>query len=533
MSENTCDVLISGAGPNGLMLACELALSGVTASVLEKLPAPSTEPKANGLVGQVVRLLDMRGLYRPAAGDDAPAIPPPLPGYSFSGLPLDLAEFADNPMYALPIPQPRLVALLAARAQELGVAVRWRHSLRDLETHRDHVVATVDGPGGAYHIQARYLVAADGGKSAVRKLVGIDFPGCTVVDRVTRFGHATIPDGLRTPDGGIDIPGAGRFHFGHNRVDKGMFIFAELTPGRPMIGVSEYGTDHLPAEDEPVTFAELRASIERVLGADVPIEPPTGAGPHALRRTVGQNTRLAQRYREGRVLLLGDSAHVHSAMGGPGLNLGLQDAINLGWKLAAEVNGWAPAGLLDTYESERYPAAERVMMHSLAQSALIAPGPEVTGLRDLFAELVRIPAVADHLAHLLAGADIRYDVGDDHHLSGRLVPDYTVTTDGTRVRVADLLYTARPLLIDSTGVAAVAAADWSARVEIVSGALTLTERERPVGTAAEPGTASPPTAILLRPDGYVAWAGDDASADGLHSALTRWFGSAPVPVHAR
>ncbi|MBF6245489.1 FAD-dependent monooxygenase [Nocardia elegans] len=533
MPENICEVLISGAGPNGLMLACELALGGVTATVLEELPAPSTEPKANGLVGQVVRLMDMRGLYRPAAGDDAPAIPQPLPRYSFSGLPLDLAEFADNPLYALPIPQPRLVALLVARARELGVAVRWGHRLHDLESHRDQVIATVDGPDGDYRIRARYLVAADGGKSAVRKLAGIDFPGCTVADRVTRFGHATVPDGLRTPDGGIDIPGAGRFHFGHNRVDKGMFIFAELTPGRPMIGVSEYGTDRVPAEDELMTFAELRESIERVLGADVPITPPTGAGPHALRRTVGQNTRLAERYREGRVLLLGDSAHVHSAMGGPGLNLGLQDAVNLGWKLAAEVNGWAPAGLLDTYESERHPVAERVMMHSLAQSALIAPGPEISGLRDLVAELVRIPAVAAHLAELLAGSDTRYDVGDDHHLSGRLVPDYSVTTDGTRVRIADLLHTARPLLIDGTGVAAAAAAEWRERIEIVSGAITLTESNRGVDTAAGTDIASTPTAMLLRPDGYIAWATDDASADGLHRALTRWFGAAPVRSHAQ
>ncbi|MDR7167113.1 2-polyprenyl-6-methoxyphenol hydroxylase-like FAD-dependent oxidoreductase [Nocardia kruczakiae] len=533
MSENMCGVLISGAGPNGLMLVCELALGGVTAFVLEKLPAPSTEPKANGLVGQVVRLLDMRGLYRPAAGDDAPAIPPPLPGYSFSGLPLDLAELANNPLYGLPIPQPRLVALLAARARELGVTVRWGHDLRDLEAHGDHVVATVDGPDGDYRIQTRYLVAADGGKSAVRKLVGIDFPGYTVADRITRFGHATVPDRLRTPEGGLEIPGAGRFHFGHNRVDNGMFIFAELTPGRPIIGVSEYGTDRVPAEDQPMTFAELRESVERVLGAEVPIEPPTGTGPHALRRTVGQNTRLAERYRDGPVLLLGDSAHIHSAMGGPGLNLGLQDAVNLGWKLAAEVNGWAPAELLDTYESERYPVAERVMMHSLAQSALMAPGPEVTGLRDLVAELVRIPVVAAHLAQLLAGSDIRYDVGDDHRLSGRLVPDYTVTTDRTRVRIADLLHTARPLLIDGTGAAAAAAARWRSRVEIVSSTVTLTDPRPLVGTATGPDTANTPAAILLRPDGYVAWATDDANADGLHGALTRWFGSAPAPVHAR
>lgn len=184
-------------------------------------------------------------------------------------------------------------------------------------------------------------------------------------------------------------------------------------------------------------------------------------------------------------------------MGGPGLNLGLQDAINLGWKLAAEINGWAPAGLLDTYESERHPVAERVMMHSLAQSALIAPGPEISGLRDLVAELVRIPAVAAHLAELLAGSDTRYDVGDDHHLSGRLAPDFSVTTDGTRMRIADLLHTARPLLIDGTGVAAAVAEEWRDRIEIVSGAITLTESNRSVDTASGPDIASTPAAMLL------------------------------------
>ncbi|RDI50887.1 FAD-dependent monooxygenase [Nocardia mexicana] len=514
MPETHIDVVISGAGPNGLMLACELALAGVRPVVLEQLPEPSSEPKANGIVGQAVRLLDMRGLsdadqFTDLAG--VPARPQPIPRYIFSGLSLELGGLQHNPLYATGIPQPRLTRLLAGRAAELAVDVRWGHALADFHTRGDTVRITVSGPDGPYELTSRFLVGADGGTSQVRKRSGIGFPGITADDHITRFGHATVPSELRTADGGIEIPGAGRFSFGHNRVERGMFVFAELVPGRPMIGVTEYGGE-APPDDMPITFQELHDSVERVLGVPVPMTPPQGPGPHALRRMADQNTRLAERYREGAVFLLGDAAHVHSAMGGPGLNLGLQDAINLGWKLAAEVQGRAPAGLLDTYQSERYPVAERVMMHSLSQTALMAPGPEVTALRQLFGELLHIPEVTAHIANLLAGSDVRYDIGDDHPLAGRLVPDFTVTVDERRMPVAELLRTARPVLLDLTGTFGEAAQGWDDRVDVVT--ITATDAEASA------------TALLIRPDGYVAWAATDSSCDGLHAALTRWFGPA-------
>ena len=206
-----------------------------------------------------------------------------------------------------------------------------------------------------------------------------------------------------------------------------------------MVGTIEF--DEPGDDSEPMTLDELRDSARRVLGVDLPVEPPPGPGPHALRRIAGQNTRQADRYRAGNIFLVGDSAHVHSAMGGPGLNLGMQDAVNLGWKLAAAVNGWAPAGLLDTYQSERYPVGERVMMHSMSQTALFGPGPEIAALRELFKELLQQPSVAEHMAHLLAGSDVRYDVGDDHPLAGRLAPDLTLD-DGRRV--AELLHRGPP-----------------------------------------------------------------------------------------
>jgi len=311
------------------------------------------------------------------------------------------------------------------------------------------------------------------------------------------------------PGRGYDIPGHGLISFGPNRFDDGTLILFPLEPDRPLLGTIEYGWTPGSAEAE-MTLDELRDSVRRLIGADIPIEAPKSPGAHALRRLDGTNSRQADTYRTGRVLLVGDAAHVHSPMGGPGLNLGMADAVNLGWKLAAVVNGRVADGLLDTYESERYPVGERVMMHSQAQLALAAPGPEVNALRKLFGELTDMTDVAGHLARLLAGADVRYDVGDNHRLSGLMVPDL-VFDDGTRI--ADLMHSARPLLLDFAGGEARGVAErWMDRVDVATAEM-----------------AGPPAAaILIRPDGYVAWAADEfgaEDADRLRGALTRWFGA--------
>jgi 2-polyprenyl-6-methoxyphenol hydroxylase-like FAD-dependent oxidoreductase len=502
MSESEVSVVISGAGPNGLMLACELALAGVRPVVLERLSEPSDEPKANGLVGQVVRMLDMRGLYQRFTGSDEP--PKPLHEWIFSGMSVRLFGVSDNPMYALMMGQPQLVRLLDERARELGVDVRWGHELIGLESRSDGVKVSVSTPAETYTLDAAYLVGADGGRSTVRKLAGIDFPGHTS-NTVARIAHVSVPDEMHTPDGGIDVPGIGPLPFGHNRLDRGGFIYAAFERDRPMVGTIEF--DQYADEAQPMTIDELRDSARRVLGVDLPVEPPPGAGPHALRRIAGQNTRQADRYREGNIFLLGDSAHVHSAMGGPGLNLGLQDAMNLGWKLAAAVNGRAPADLLDTYQSERYPVGERVMMHSMSQTALFGPGPEITALRRLFNELLQLPSVAEHMAHLLAGSDVRYDVGSDHPLAGRLTPEL-ILDDGRRV--AELLHSGRPVLLDLCGRVGEAATGWTDRVDVVVGRTDLVA-----------------CAMLIRPDGYVAWAADTFGQDDracLRAALQRWLG---------
>ncbi|MFI5775636.1 FAD-dependent monooxygenase [Nocardia sp. NPDC051570] len=501
MSDIRTDVLISGAGPNGLLLATELALAGVRPIVLETGPGPGTAPKANGMVGQIPRVLDMRGLY--------PGKPEPMPFWIFSGLRLEFDSLADRSVYAWMISQPELTARLAERARELDIEVRWQHALTDFTQREDDVLVTVNGPDGEYRIAAAYLIGADGGKSLVRKRSGIGFPGFTAADRISRMGHVEIPGLVGIPGVGYELPGYGRVDWGHHWTERGMFILAEFQPGRLLIATGESGTDAVD-EDAPMTLDELSASVNRVLGIDLPIRPPAWAGPHLLRRWVGLNTRTADRYRDRRVLLIGDAAHVHSAMGGPGLNLGMQDAMNLGWKLAARIQGRAPADLLDTYESERRPLAERVMMSSMAQSALMARGPEVGALRQLFGELLHIPPVVDHISQLLSGADVAYATDCDHPLAGRLVPDFTVdTAEGPR-RIAELLRTARPLLLDPHGHLTDTVTGWSDRVDHITA----------------PAPDAPAAALLLRPDGYIAWATTDPTPTGLREALTRWFGPA-------
>jgi hypothetical protein len=344
----------------------------------------------------------------------------------------------------------------------------------------------------------------------VRKLAGIGFPGVTREDTVSRSTHVSLPASVLDPvTGGLracDVHVPPFFHF---RTDHGVFVYAPFPGGSPLVTTLEWNR---PADEQagPMSLDEMRASIRRVLGADIALSPPEGNGPHLLRRLTGGNTRLAESFRAGRVLLLGDAAHVHSAIGGPGLNLGMQDAVNLGWKLAGTVRGWAPDDLLDTYESERRPASERVVMHTRAQSALISPGSEITALRELFGELLGEERVVRRIADLMSGADIRYDWGlpDPHPLVGRWAPDLELTEGGEKL--AELMTAARAVLLDLSGTLGSAVEGWNDRVDLVEGR-----------------AADGPTALLIRPDGYVAWASSEGEPDGetLRIALTRWFGA--------
>jgi 2-polyprenyl-6-methoxyphenol hydroxylase-like FAD-dependent oxidoreductase len=367
------DVVIAGAGPNGLMLASELGLSGIRPIVLDPLPGPNPEPRANGVTGQGVRILDHRGLYSVLAETDDP--PQPSPWTMFAALTLDLAGTADTQNYMVAVQQPRLVQVLAERAGEYDVDIRWGHRLTGFDQHTDGVTVHVAGPDGDYELAATYLVGADGGTSQTRKLAGIDFPGMTSHDAVARMAFDVVPpdDWVDPVSGALDVPGWGRvpptpFY----RAEHGVFACRRLG-GRAVVitleldrSAREDRIDDFDDDDTPVGLAEIEASVKRVLGADVPLRPISPDTPLDLRRFYGINSRIASRYKSGRVILVGDAAHVHSPLGGPGLNLGLQDAVNLGWKLAAVIAGGAEPALLDSYEPERRPAAERVIMHSRA-----------------------------------------------------------------------------------------------------------------------------------------------------------------------
>lgn len=501
------DAVIVGGGPNGMMLACELALGGVRPIVLERLPEPSKEPRSNGLVGQVVRMVDRRGLFERLSGRPGPS-QANSSYFMFAAMPLNLGLLNDSPIHNLPVPELKTVQVLEERATELGVEIRRGHELTGLTQDGDGVTLTVRGPGAeTYVLRAGYVVGADSAHSLVRKASGIGFPGATYDRTTSRTVHATVPaDWLDPATGALNVPGHGPvLPFLPVRTARGGFSYAPLPGLPPLVATVEWDE---PETGTPMTLEEMRASVARVLGTDVPLGPPPGAGPHVLRRINGGNTRVADRYRDGRVFLVGDAAHVFAA-GGTGLNLGMQDAINLGWKLAAAITG--AVDVLDTYETERRPVADRTITYSQAQAALLAPGDDVTGLRRVFGELLTQPDVVLALADLVAGADVRYPVADGAHpLAGWPAPDLDLRTPDGTVRLAELVRCGKPLLIDLTEDGGLRADG----VEIVR------------ATA-----ATDVTALLLRPDSYVAWASSEPrpDQDELRNACRQWFG---VPVDA-
>jgi 2-polyprenyl-6-methoxyphenol hydroxylase-like FAD-dependent oxidoreductase len=515
----TADVVIVGGGPTGLMLAAELRLGGADPVVLERLPEISQIPKGNGLVGQIVPTLDYRGLadrFRAQATYTGAS-----PGFGFGPLRLDFSRLGPGPLHIMAIPQRKLEQVLDEWLRDLGGSVRRGHEVLALSLPGDDAPATVDvrGPGGDYRVRTRYLVGCDGAHSLVRKQAGIGFPGVTSSD-VARIGRVFLPTVQVTPDGGhADVPGVGRVPLMMTtQTRRGAYSFAPLTsldktaePGMFIVHTREDDSPAPDGPDAPMTLDELRESARRVLGADLAMRDPQW-----LTRTVG-NSRQADRYRAGPALLAGDAAHVLGY--GGSLNVGLLDAVNLGWKLAAQVAGWAPDDLLDSYHAERHLAGERALLQSRAQKALSAGGEYAMALRELFGELMQFPEPLRHVGTIMEGSDVRYEMPDGparpHPLAGRFAPDLRLDTGGGVTRVAELIRPARGVLLDlgGCGEAAELAAGWAGRVSV---------------TAARPLAQPPPTtAMLIRPDGYVAWAaGPDPAgpARGLPEALRAWFG---------
>lgn len=503
------DVIIVGAGPTGLMLAGELRLAGVRTLVLERQPKLGEIPKAGGIGGQILSLLRYRGVldrYEAASTD-----PHPAPVFPFGGVHLDFSRLADPPLQALSLPQPRLERLLDERAGELGAEIRRGHEVLGVNQDDDAVTADVRGPDGSYQVTARYLVGCDGGHSPVRDGAGIPFPGTTYPE-IHRLGHVTLPDSVtRLGNGDLDIPGLGRIHQGFTNTDRGVFAFALGSSGM----LSLYTTEEEPTEVDdgtPMTLAELQDSIRRVLGATVPLG-------EAVRLSRWQfQARHAERYRAGRILLAGDAAHLLPATGAA-LNLGMLDTVNLAWKLAATIHGWAPAGLLDTYHDERHLAGTRALLQTQAQVALRrGHDPAAEALREIFQELLVDEQPLRRMGALIAGTDIRHPLPNptDHPLTGSFAPDLTLHTDQGTTSVAELMHTARPVLLDLADSPALreTARDWQHCIDIH----TAETDHRPAD------------ALLIRPDAHIAWAATigepvDTAALTLREALTGWFGT--------
>jgi 2-polyprenyl-6-methoxyphenol hydroxylase-like FAD-dependent oxidoreductase len=498
------DVVIAGGGPAGLLLASELRLGGVNLTVLERLPAPTGLSKALALVGRVVQALDYRGLLERLDAGSVPAA-----AYSrfahLGGIPLDVSRLIDAAppgYFPAPVParQAQVEAVLEGRARELGADVRRGHELAGLSQDQDAVTAEVRGPQGTYRLRARYLAGCDGARSLVRKQAGIGFPG-TAPTQLHWLGEVTLAE--------ADL---GRLPQRIERTATGLFSAVPLGEGVHRIVVSEWGQPPGHAgRDTPPAIEELRAAVRRVADIDLAMRQP---------RWLSRFTdaaRQADRYRAGRVLLAGDAAHIQLPAGGPGMSTALQDVLNLGWKLAAQVTGWAPPGLLDSYHAERHPAGQRMLSFVRAQGALLSPGEHVTALRDLISELLMHEQTLRYVVDRLLGLDIRYDLDADgapaHPLVGGWAPDLPLRSDGGDTRLATLMHGARPVLLDLTadGRLRAAAAGWTDRVQT---------------TAAR--SDEPLDGILVRPDGYVAWAAapGDRDTDRLRHALQKWFGVA-------
>ncbi|MGW3666472.1 SDR family oxidoreductase [Streptomyces sp. NPDC005141] len=501
-------VLVVGAGPAGLMLAGELRLGGAEVLVAERLDTPTTESRASTLHARTMETLDARGLL------ERFGTPPNEPMGHFGGIPLDLTLPGTHPGQ-WKVLQAEVERVLQEWSTGLGAVVLRGHELRGLTTADDHVVAEVSGPDGPLSIRAEYVVGCDGEQSAVRRLAGFDFAGADAEREL-----------LRADVAGIDIPGR-RFQ----RLPLGLAIAARRPDGVTRVMVHEFGSPAHPRTTEP-DFAEIAAVWRRVTDEEI------GHGTPLWVNSFGDASRQATEYRRARVLLAGDAAHRQMPIGGQALNLALQDAVNLGWKLAARVTGRAGEDLLDSYHGERHPVGRRVLSNIRTQARLLLGGEEVEAVREVFAELVLLPPARAHLASMIAGLDISYDLTDTdtdgsgsgstdhrtgHPLLGRRFPPLTLKTPDGPGTVAELLRAGRGVLLDLSGDAGLGE-EWSAALRPWAEQVSLVTARLRKGD--DGGDLADTTAVLLRPDGYVAWTSTSGTS-GLPTALHRWFGTPP------
>ncbi len=481
-------VVIAGGGPTGLMLAGELALAGVDVAIAERRTSQELiGTRARGLHARTIEVLDQRGIADRflSRGQTAQV-------GGFAWIPLDISDFPTRHPYGLALRQNRFEEILADWVKELRVPIYRGREVTGFSQDDNGVdVQLSDGQS----LRAEYLVGCDGGRSLIRKAADIEFAGW---EPTTSYLIAEV-ELAEEPEWGM------------HRDDKGIHGLSRMAEGPVQVMVTE---QHGGQSDEP-TLRDLSQALIAYYGSDYGAHSPTW-----LSRFTDM-ARQATAYRKGRVLLAGDAAHVHFPVGGQGLNLGVQDAVNLGWKLAQVVKKTSPESLLDTYYAEHHPVAARVLRNTIAQTVLLRYDERVETLRGIMADLLRMEEPRKRFAAMQSGLDIHYDLGEGHLLLGRRMPDLDLVTANGPLRVFTLLHAARPALLNLGDPGSLDISPWADRVQVVDATYA--------GTWELPafGTVTAPTAVLIRPDGYVAWVGDGTDL-GLAEALTTWFGPPTV-----
>jgi 2-polyprenyl-6-methoxyphenol hydroxylase-like FAD-dependent oxidoreductase len=490
-------VVIAGGGPTGLMLAGELALAGVDVAIVERRPSQELAgSRAGGLHSRTIEVFDQRGIADRflAEGQKAQAI-------GFAGVHFDLGGFPTRHPYSLGLRQNHIERILAGWIDELKVPVYRGIEVTDFA--QDDTGVDVELSDGR-SLRAQYLVGCDGGRSLVRKAAGIAFPGS---DPTTSNLIAVAELAETPPEWGVRRDALGTHALGRveYEIRNGEIIYADHGPVGVLVTEQQVGQTAEP------TLGDLSAALITVYGTDYGIHSPTSISRFT------DAARQAACYRKGRMLIAGDAAHVHPPDGGQGLQTGVQDAVNLGWKLAQVVKGASPESLLDTYHAERHPIGARVLRNTMASIVLRREDERTKALRDTIAELLGMDEPRRRFAAMMSGLDIHYDLGGGHPLLGRRMPDLDLTTDNGPLRVFTLLHAARPVLLNLGEPGAIDIAPWADRVQ------SIDARHDGVWEHPALGTVSAPTAVLIRPDGYVAWVGDLTQPE-LADALTTWFG---------
>ena len=492
------EVIISGGGPTGLMLAAELRLAGIDVALVERrLTQEIAGLRSGGLHSRTIEIFDQRGIVDRFLSEGQTA---QVAG--FAAVKLDISDFPTRHPYGLGLWQNHIERILAAWADELAVtASRGREVRGFVQDGAGVEVELSDGQA----LRGQFLVGCDGGRSLVRKEAGIDFPGWepTTSNLIGEVEMAEEPP-LGTHRSALGLYAFGRRDY---EIRGGEIIFKDEGPVNVMV------PEAAPGETGEPTLRDLSAALVAICGTDFGAHSPSWISRFT------DAARQAATYRKGRVLLAGDAAHIHSPVGGQGLNTGVQDAVNLGWKLAQVVNGTSPDSLLDTYHAERHPVGARVLRNSLAQVALLRPDERSEAARTAVGELLGMDEPRRKFAAMMSGLDIHYDLGGGHPLLGRRMPDLDIVTAAGPLRVYTLLHRARPVLVEFGETRELEFSPWADRVQRVEARYDGRWELPAIGTVAAP------EAVLVRPDGHVAWVGD-RSGNGPGEALSRWFGRA-------